>query len=159
MKIRSHLALLAILTGVALAPGLPAQETLSTNSSISNEYSQLINLLTTFGNNLASRDTATELNDSPNLISSSSDTGTSARLLRSDERLSFFNWLIKDNFNKDKWNVFDNKEWVDAGIPEYGFIQGFSSQLSQLLLQTEGNSRINLNITPDDDKNEGEFQF
>ncbi|HKX13332.1 MAG TPA: hypothetical protein VJP40_09280 [bacterium] len=167
MKIRLFLISAALLASATQASGLQARE-LSVGSSSDNEYVFLINLLTTFGNNLSTRDAVTELNDSPGLVtnqystfnSSSGDdsNGTSARLIRSDERLGVLGWIIKDNFNKDKWNVFDKQEYIDAGVPELGFLQGFAGALSQVVLQSEGDSRINLNVS-DEDKDNNEFQF
>ena len=170
MKIRSILVSAAILASALGAPSLQARELLSTGTTSDNEYTFLINLLTTFGTNLSSRDTVTELNDSPTLVTNQYTTynasaggdsnNSSSRLIRSDERLGVLSWIIKDNFNKDKWNILDNKENVDAGVPELGFLQGFTSQLSQLVLQSDGgdSNRLNLNTT-NDDKDANEFQF
>ena len=175
MKIRSLIVGVA-LAGMTLTTGLQAQESsrilTNSDSAPTNEYEFLIKLVTTFGSNLSSRDAVTEVNDSPTLVtnnfttySRTTDSGTNnndnlnARLVRNDERLGALNWLIKDNFNKDKLNLFDNKEWVDAGIPEYGFFLGFTEYFTKAALQTGDDvGRINLNKDVDE-KTDGEFQF
>lgn len=174
MKIRSLIVGVA-LAGLTLTTGLQAQESsrILTNSdnASTNEYEFLIKLLTTFGTNLSSRDAVTEVNDTPSLVTNQysaysknlttnnlNDDSTS-RLIRNDERLGAIGWLIKDNFNKDKLNLFDNKEWVDAGIPEYGFLLGFTEYFTKAALQTGDDvGRINLNNNVEE-KTDGEFQF
>jgi len=177
MKIRFLILVAAIASSGAMAPSAKAQDATSrilTNSSgtsgLPAEYEFITKLLVTFGGGLATRDAATEVNDTPTLVtnqynivsrrSNSDGDSTSSRLIRSDERLGFLTWVTKDTFNKDKWDVFDKKEWVEAGIPEYGFLEGFTSYLSRVVLQSnEGGGRVDLLTTTDEKDTQGGFQF